>query len=153
MPRTLMLSQPAQAMPVFNRQKLKTVSCFLLVGGGSFLVDLMLFLILLHLAKWPVLLARFAGFSIGLGLTWWGHRCVTFSHRKQLQTRAQMKWVVAVAIVAGMANLLSFSLIRTWLPTSISFEVFSVAFGVLIGLIVNGLGANYLTYRSQPDGD
>ena len=143
--------------------QLNTFSRFIMIGGLSFVVDLSVFLSLLNLAQWDALLARVTAFTVGLSLTWLGHRKFTFRHRKQRRAKAQMIWVFLVAVVAGMANLMGFQLMRNWLHTVFNFdaevlstlvitsapEVLSVSFGVLVGLIVNWIGSNYLTFKTQ----
>ncbi|WP_299568680.1 GtrA family protein [uncultured Shewanella sp.] len=163
MPQVSLLRRPNRLQYLFTQHfRFNTFSCFLLVGGASFVVDLTVYLILLNWAQWDAMIARGAAFTVGLSLTWLGHRKFTFRHRKQRRTQEQILWVILIAGIAAIANLIGFQIARDWLLTvtplaafftltqSVTAEVLSLSFGVLIGLVVNWLGSNYLTFKAQP---
>ncbi|WP_144213116.1 GtrA family protein [Shewanella donghaensis] len=130
--------------------KRSSLLAFLLVGGCSFIVDISVFLTLSVYAEWQPMLARVCGFCVGLILTWIGNRLFTFRHRKQLNTLLQLRWVVIIAAISAGVNLSSFYLITQILGKQPLFMLVSVAIGVLLGLVVNWLGSNLITYKSLP---
>ncbi|MCC4833686.1 GtrA family protein [Shewanella sp. 10N.7] len=149
--------------------KMNPLVSFLLVGGGSFIVDLSIYLSLIELAAWQPFVARTLAFMVGLGLTWFGNRKFTFRERSQLSTLKQCRWVITIAAISALANLGAFHLMRLHLLastltledldlviftsntlTGIQVEIISFAVGVLVGLIVNWLGSNHFTFKNQP---
>ncbi|QBF81507.1 GtrA family protein [Shewanella maritima] len=124
---------------------------FVLVGGSSFIVDASLYFLLIEFVftgdTGAAQFARAIAMLVGLLLTWIGHRYYSFGKRKQLSAKAQFKWVALVAACSITVNFIGFSLMHTLLPQHTLASLFSLGFGVGLGLVVNWLGANYLTYR------
>ena len=140
-------------MAYINRIKLaltqSSLVVFLLVGGSSFIIDMIVFVSLLTYGHWQPMLARITGFCIGLTLTWLGHRFLTFRHRKQLRTLNQLCWVISIAVLSGGVNLSSFYFLTLTLGEQPLVMIMNLAIGVLLGLVINWLGSNYITYKSQ----
>jgi len=120
---------------------------FLMVGGGSFVFDMLLFLYLSQQLNWPIIHARLAAFCVALTLTWLGNRLFTFSHRKKVPKGEQFVMAVILACGAASVNLSVFYLLSELsAPTGVTAPVY-LALGVLSGLVVNWLGSNYLVFR------
>ncbi|RTR27243.1 GtrA family protein [Shewanella atlantica] len=121
---------------------------FLVVGGLSFVFDMLLFLYLSQQLDWSILHARLAAFCVALTLTWLGNRLFTFSHRKRLPKGEQFAMAVILACCAASVNLSVFYLLSELsTPTGITATIY-LALGVLAGLVVNWLGSNYLVFRN-----
>lgn len=121
---------------------------FLLVGAAVFVADAVMFYLFFELFHLQVLAARVAAFSIAVLLSWWCNRCWTFQERQQGAKTEQLFKSVAVSCTAAIANLSGFYLTtlflgETWLGISLAFSV-----GVLVGLILNWIGANFWTFRA-----
>jgi len=118
-----------------------------MVGGGSFVFDMLLFLYLSLQLNWPIMHARLAAFCVALTLTWLGNRLFTFSHRKKVPKGEQFVMAVILACGAASVNLSVFYLLSELsAPTGVTAPVY-LALGVLSGLVVNWLGSNYLVFR------
>ncbi|ABV35326.1 conserved hypothetical protein [Shewanella sediminis HAW-EB3] len=120
---------------------------FLMVGGVSFIVDMLLFIYLSQKLEWPILHARLIAFSVALTLTWLGNRLFTFSHRKKVAKGQQFVMAVILACSAASVNLSVFYLLSELSRPAGFTATFYLALGVLSGLVVNWLGSNYLVFR------
>ncbi len=120
---------------------------FLLVGGASFIVDILLFLYLSQVLYWPIFHARLMAFCVALLLTWMGNRLFTFSHRKRRPIGTQVLMAALLACCAASVNLSVFYLLSELRePSGLTAPVY-LALGVLSGLVVNWLGSNLLVFR------
>ncbi|WP_299790753.1 GtrA family protein [uncultured Shewanella sp.] len=121
---------------------------FLMVGGGSFVVDMLLFLYLSQHLAWPMVQARVMAFFVALTLTWMGNRLFTFSDRKRRPKGEQFVMAVILACGAASVNLGVFYLLSELSrPTEVTAPIY-LASGVLSGLVVNWLGSNYLVFSN-----
>lgn len=121
---------------------------FLLVGAAVFVVDGTLFFLFSQQLNFPLMPARACAFMIAVLLSWMGNRCWTFRSRQQVAKVRQLLISVVVSSIAAAANLSAFYWVsqllgKTMLDAALAFSV-----GVLVGLTLNWLGANFWTYRS-----
>lgn len=125
---------------------------FLLVGAGVFVVDFSLFLILTNLLELQLMLARSIAFLIAVVVSWLVNRYWTFSGRLAQPKLKQLTKSLSVAIAAASMNLLTFYAVNTVLLERVAnltiTNFIGFALGVLAGLIVNWLGANYWTFNN-----
>ncbi|WP_108945414.1 GtrA family protein [Shewanella halifaxensis] len=125
---------------------------FLLVGAGVFVVDFSLFLILTNLLELQFMLARSIAFLIAVVVSWLVNRNWTFSGRLAQPKLKQLTKSLSVAIAAASMNLLTFYTVNTVLFERVAnltvANFIGFALGVLAGLIVNWLGANYWTFNN-----
>ncbi|MCL1125642.1 GtrA family protein [Shewanella surugensis] len=120
---------------------------FLLVGGSVFIIDMLLFIVLYQWGNIPAFKARVMAFLVATMLTWLGNRRFTFRHRHQLNKGPQFTLSLLVSCSAAGVNLGAFYVLGLFLSTSLVFATFSLAVGVLAGLIVNWCGSTWVTYR------
>lgn len=139
---------------------------FLLVGAGVFVVDFSLFLLLSNVFELALMPARVTAFIISVGLSWGANRCWTFKGRCKVPSKEHAKAScevgshqqklkqlgkhLCVASFAALANLSVFywvNIVLLQLVDDVSISRFiGFAIGVLAGLVVNWLGANYWTF-------
>lgn len=121
---------------------------FLMVGGSSFIVDMLLFICLSQCLYWPIVYARLMAFGVALTLTWFGNRLFTFSHRTKRPKGEQFMTAIVLACMAALVNLsIFYVLTELCTPTVITTPIF-LALGVLSGLVVNWVGSNYFVFRN-----
>ncbi|WP_254304114.1 GtrA family protein [Shewanella sp. VB17] len=121
---------------------------YLMVGGASFIVDVLIFILMYQYLGFPIVEARLVAFGAALTLTWLGNRLFTFSYRQQLPKRKQFITVLILACIAGLINLSVFYLLSEWSPPTALTSPIYLALGVLSGLVINWVGANYLVFRN-----
>ncbi|MEZ9823054.1 GtrA family protein [Shewanella sp. 10N.286.45.A1] len=121
---------------------------FLMVGAAVFVVDGTLFLLFSQQLNFPLLPARVGAFLIAVFLSWIGNRCWTFRSRQQVAKGRQLLTTVVVSSVAAVANLSTFYWVSQLLGNTMLDAALAFSIGVLVGLILNWLGANFWTYRS-----
>ncbi|MCL1139437.1 GtrA family protein [Shewanella pneumatophori] len=139
---------------------------FLLVGAGVFVVDFNLFLLLSSVFELALMPARVTAFIISVGLSWGINRSWTFKGRSNVLSKGhgnasfelgnyQQKLIqlgkhLCVASFAALANLSLFywvNIVLAQFVDDVSISRFiGFAIGVLAGLVVNWLGANYWTF-------
>lgn len=120
---------------------------FLLVGGGGFVVDMLLFLSFSHYLGWPVIVARLAAFGFAVIFTWLGNRTFTFSHRPKMKKGKQLSLCACIACLAATVNLSVFYFFNSLAIDFPYWPAACLAIGVLAGLVINWLGANKLAFR------
>lgn len=120
---------------------------FLLVGGGGFVVDMLVFLYLSQFLAWSVLTSRLIAFVIAVIFTWFGNRSFTFKHRPKMRKGRQLLLAGLVATVAAIVNLSVFYWVNSLGIDSPFWPALCLALGVLAGLVINWAGANRVVFR------
>ena len=121
---------------------------FLLVGGGGFVVDMLLFLSLSHYFGWSVIVARLIAFIFAVIFTWLGNRTFTFNHRPKMKKDRQLLLSALVASLAAIVNLSVFYVLSSLGIDTLYWSGLCLAIGVLAGLVINWLGANRVVFAS-----
>ena len=120
---------------------------FLIVGGGVFIFDASVFFWLVKILALPLLPARVAAFAAAVILSWFVNRYWTFRGRHQAPHMRQLFMSMTVGSIAAMLNLSVFYLLTFLLGWGAINTFISFASGVLAGLIINWLGANYWSFK------
>lgn len=129
---------------------------FLIVGAGVFVVDAALFYLLFNLVGLGLMPARSLAFATAVVVSWFINRNWTFNRRQHRAKVKQLSASILVACIAAVANLSVFyllnSLLKSLLTSQSLLVSLSFALGVLAGLGVNWLGANYWTFSARVTG-
>ncbi|GIU41175.1 hypothetical protein TUM4438_04400 [Shewanella sairae] len=136
--------------------KYQAFARFLIVGAGVFVVDATLFYLLFHLFGLGLMQARSLAFATAVIVSWFINRNWTFNRRQHRPKVKQLSASILVACTAAIANLSVFYLLNfLFKPLLFSQSLLvslSFALGVLAGLGVNWLGANYWTFSAKVTG-
>ncbi|MCL1146590.1 GtrA family protein [Shewanella marinintestina] len=126
---------------------------FLTVGAGVFVFDAGVFYLLLSLTPLTLMSARVLAFAAAVVLSWYVNRHWTFKGRKHRAKAKQFSMSLVVASIAAIMNLSVFyvvnHLLKEQLVNQPILASLGFALGVLAGLIVNWLGANYWTFSNK----
>jgi len=114
---------------------------FCIIGGLGFLVDFMVFQLLLELGNERIE-ARIFAFWVAAAFTWVGQRVFAFNDR--VQGKASNQWLRHMVCVhlSGAINIGCFYLLSNWVIMPLAFGG-----GVLAGMLLNFVLASYVVFR------
>ncbi|WP_163938372.1 GtrA family protein [Paraferrimonas sp. SM1919] len=120
---------------------------FAIVGGGGFIVDLIVFSLLLELLGFSLGVARAIAFVVAATFTWWGNRIFTFNKAEKTSKLKQWVKFFSVACFAAIPNFLVFSLLIWLLPNDVLAPYFALVAGILVGMLFNYFFSNKWVFK------
>ncbi|GAC16885.1 GtrA family protein [Aliiglaciecola lipolytica] len=121
---------------------------FILVGGGAFLVDAIVFLICCYGLSLSPFNARIIAFFIAVAVTFLGNRLITFKARRHPSFIKQYALALAAAVVTLIPNLTVFVFCLAIFPDGQVYEFMAFVSGTTVGIISNFLLSDKLVFKS-----
>ena len=132
-----------------NRVPTNPLFRFALVGSIGFLVDSLVFALVLYGAHWSLMLARVAAFVCAATTTWLGNRHFTFSASMKEGWKTQWLKSFSSALFSAIPNLLFFHITVQLLGQHGIAPMVALVVGVLAGMISNFTLSKFWVFRLQ----
>jgi putative flippase GtrA len=122
-----------------------------LIGGLGFLIDANLLIFISKHLGHSIYIARFFSFSSAVFITWFLNRNFIFysKNKKTLQIFHEFIRYVFIQSLGSAANLIVFFLLLKSIPVMKMNLIIPLAFGAIIGLIINFLGSYFWVFKNK----
>lgn len=122
---------------------------FVVIGGLGFLVDWGVLELLTRIGSWNPFSARAVSFAIAVATTWALSRAWGFHATRSPRMLPEAIRYVAVQLVGGSTNLITYSCILALYPALSDLLLAPIAAGSAVGIIVNYTGAKMFVFRGR----
>jgi len=124
---------------------------YLLVGATGFLIDTSLFIFFSKHLGYSLYSARLTSFSGSIFITWLLNRNLIFNSQKNKldQKLYEFSKYLLTQSLGAIANLFVFFLLLRLIPALKMNLVIPLAFGAIIGLIINLLGSYFWVFKKR----
>ncbi|PJG84405.1 GtrA family protein [Conservatibacter flavescens] len=130
-----------------NKSTIKQILFFGFIGGVGFVVDTTI----LYLLKdnFGLYISRLVSFICAVFVTWILNRNITFKAQRRTNKFYEFLYYLWCMIFGGMANLLTYYLLVSYVITVLNYPIVGVAAGSIAGMVINFISSKFLVFNNE----